>query len=151
MIGGGGAMYSSILLATDLAHEKSWAKSLPAAIDLARRYGAKLHLLTVVPDFGMTSVGAYFPPDFEKQAIARMREELDAFAVAHVPGDVACETHVAHGHPPEQILAAAEKAGADLIVMGSHAPDGVLRSLFIGSNADRVVHASPVSVLVVRG
>jgi nucleotide-binding universal stress UspA family protein len=144
-------MYANILLAIDLAHEKSWAKALPAAIDIARRYEAKLHLLSVVPDFGMTSVGAYFPPDFEKQAIARMREELGAFTKAHVPADVNAETHVAHGHPPEQILAAAGKAGADLIVMGSHAPDGALRSLFIGSNADRVVHASPVSVLVVRG
>jgi nucleotide-binding universal stress UspA family protein len=34
--------------------------------------------------------------------------------------------------------------------MGSHAPDAV-REFFVGSQADRVVRRSPVSVLVVRG
>lgn len=143
-------MYSEILLPVDLVHEKSWARALPAAIDIARRYGARLHILAIVPDYGMTSIAAYFPEGFEKQALMRAAEDLKSFAAAHVPDDVASQTHVGHGHPPEQILAQAEKLGADLIVMGSHQPDA-LRTLFIGSNADRVVHASPVSVLVVRG
>jgi nucleotide-binding universal stress UspA family protein len=144
-------MYGEILLPIDMVHEKSWIRALPAAIDIARRYGARLHLLAIVPDLGMAGVAAYLPDNFEKEALRRAAEDVKAFAAAHVPGDVASQTHVAHGHPPEQVIAQAERLKADLIVMGSHQPDGVLRTMFIGSNADRVVHASPVSVLVVRG
>jgi nucleotide-binding universal stress UspA family protein len=38
---------------------------------------------------------------------------------------------------------------ADLVVMGSEHPDS-LREFLVGSNADRIVRRSPVSVLVVR-
>lgn len=142
-------MYSSILLPVDLAHEGSWTASLPAAAELARRDGATLHIMTVVLDFGLTMVGAYFPPDFERQALARAKTDLDSFVAANAPKDVTVEAHLAHGHAAEQIIHVAERVGADLIVMASHAPD-MLRTLFVGSVADKVVHGAPTSVLIVR-
>ena len=49
----------------------------------------------------------------------------------------------------EEVLAAIDKIGADLVVMASHAPDKI-REFLVGSHADRIVRRSPVSVLVVR-
>jgi len=48
-----------------------------------------------------------------------------------------------------EILKAIETHHADLVVMASHSPDRV-REFLVGSQADRVVRRSPVSVLVVR-
>lgn len=55
---------------------------------------------------------------------------------------------VAAGEPGEQILAVAEKTGADLIVMSSHGRGSIGRFVS-GSVADRVVRHAPVPVMVV--
>jgi nucleotide-binding universal stress UspA family protein len=142
-------MFATVLLAVDLAHEASWRKALPAAAEIARRGGGKLHVVAVAPDFAATLVGGFFPEDFEAKALAHVAEELAAFVAAHGPKDVPVETHAVHGHVAEEILRVAKESGAELIVMASHQPNQ-LREFFIGSNADRVVRHSPVSVLVVR-
>ena len=49
-------MYQTILLPLDLNDEASWKKSLPTALELSQTHGAKLHVMTVVPDFGMAIV-----------------------------------------------------------------------------------------------
>ncbi len=54
-------MYNTILLPVDLNEESSWKKALPTALELCKTFGAKLHVMTVVPDFGMAIVGSFFP------------------------------------------------------------------------------------------
>ncbi len=49
-------IYKNVLLTVDLTDETSWRKALPAAVEYCRAFGATLHLLSVVPDFGMTVV-----------------------------------------------------------------------------------------------
>ena len=63
-------MYKTILLAIDLNEASSWDKALPVALEQARAGGGQLHVMTVVPDFGMAIVGSFFPADYEKQALA---------------------------------------------------------------------------------
>ena len=55
----------------------------------------------------------------------------------------------AAGNPAEAILAAAERVGADLIVLGSRRP-GRLRRAVLGSTASEVLHRATRSVLVVK-
>ncbi|MGM0584401.1 MAG: universal stress protein [Pseudomonadota bacterium] len=143
-------MHRNILLPVEISQEASWRKALPEAARIARQDGAKLHVLLITPDFGMSMVGAYFPEGFEKEALTRARAELDAFLAEHAPEDVEVEGHMGHGHVAEEILRAAKRVEADLIVMASHEPDQ-LRDMFLGSHADRVVRHAPISVLVVRG
>ena len=143
-------MFNKVLLAIDLNHEASWKKALPTALDLVRQSSGTLHLLAVLPDFGMSIVGSFFPQGFEKDALEKMQADLLAFVSANVPDEVKSECHLGHGHVTEQILQKASGLGADVIVMASHPPDDV-RDFLVGSNASGVVHRSPVSVLVVRG
>jgi nucleotide-binding universal stress UspA family protein len=143
-------MYKKILLPIDLNHPESWAKALPEAVALARSSAGSLHVLTVVPDFGMTIVRDYFPENFEADALIKAKAALDAFAAENVPEDVSCETHLGHGSAAEHVLEMAGQLSADLIVLASHTPDG-FRDFLVGSNADRIVHKSPISVLVTRG
>lgn len=141
-------MYETILLAIDLGDDSSWRKALPAALELARASGAKLHVMTVVPDFGMSIVGSFFPPGYEKKALAQASKALHDFVRDNVPKDVKVAHDVGHGTVYEEILAMAKRAGADLIVMAAHRPER--RDYLLGPNAARVARHAEISVLVVR-
>lgn len=57
--------------------------------------------------------------------------------------------HAAQGEPGEQIVAAAKARGVDQIVMSTHGR-GAVGSFFLGSVAQRVVHAAPMPVTLVK-
>lgn len=141
-------MYKTILLAVDLGDETSWRKALPAALEAVRASGAALHVMTVVPDFGMSIVGSFFPPDYEKKAMDQASKALHDFVRNNVPGDVKVAHDVGHGTVYEEILATAKRAGADLIVMSAHRPEQ--SDYLLGPNAARVARHAACSVLVVR-
>ena len=141
-------MYKDILLSIDLNHESSWVKALPVAVEYCRAFGSNLHLMTVVPDFGMAIVGSFFPEGYEKKAVDEATKQLHAFSKQHVPGDIKVQHIVGHGTVYEEILRVAESVGVELVVMGSHRPE--LKDYLLGPNAARVVRHSAVSVLVVR-
>lgn len=140
-------MYKKVLLAVDLGDDSSWRKALPTALELCRASGATLHVVTVVPDFGMTMVADYFPPDFEKKALKQANERLRAFLAKNAPGAKA-QCIVGHGTVYEEILGVAKKIKCDLIVLASHRP--ALKDYLLGPNAARVVRHAQCSVLVVR-
>ena len=142
-------MFNTVLLTVDLNARASWDKALPQAIELVRASKGTLHIISVVPDMGTPLVEGFFPEDFEDKAVAKAAKELDKIVSDHVPDDVKVKQHLAYGDIHQKVLDAIGKTGCDLVVMASHAPDRV-REFLVGSNADRVVRRSPVSVLVVR-
>lgn len=142
-------MFNTILLPIDLSAPASWGKALPAALDMAKAQGGTLHILTVVPDFGMSVVGSFFDEGFEEKALHKVGEDLTAWVNTHVPAGVTVHPHVTHGRVYEQIIQAADKLEADAIVIGTHAPE--LSDYLLGPNAARVVRHAKQSVFVVRG
>lgn len=141
-------MYDTILLPVDLNQDASWEKALPAAVELCKTHGARLILLTVVPGFTLAMVEQYFPSDTQDKMAADAGAALEAFARDKVPGEPVPETLVAVGEVYEEILAAVERTGADLVVMGSQKSGP--QDYLTGPNMARVVRHVPVSVLVVR-
>lgn len=141
-------MYRDILLPVDLEHDSSWRKALPTALELVKAFDARLHVIAVVPDFGYSMVGAFFPKDFEKRALEKANEALHEFVKHRIPEDVPVQHIIGHGAAYEEILRFAERTGCDLIVMGSHRPER--EDYLIGANASRVVHHSKCSVMIVR-
>ena len=141
-------MFKTVLLPIDLTHTESWERALPAALEAAGD-GGTVHLLGIVHEVGSAMVATFLPKGFEKEALARMKSEMEDFAAGHARNGTPIEVHVGHGHVPETILGAAEKTGADLIVMAAHPPHE-LTSMLVGSYAGKVVRNAPISVLVVR-
>ena len=141
-------MYQTILLPVDLNEESSWKKALPTALELCRAHGAKLHVMTVVPDFGMAIVGSFFPDGYGDRALAGADKTLTDFVAAHIPGDLDVTRDVCHGTVYEEILETAKRIDADLIVMAAHRPGQA--DYLLGPNAARVVRHADCSVLVVR-
>ena len=141
-------MYKDILLPIDLNHECSWQKALPVALEYCKVFGSQLHVMTVMPDYGMALVGSYFPEGFETKRREELTKQLHALVAANVPADMQVQHIITEGSPYKEILATADKIDADLIVMASHRPE--FKDHLLGPNAERVVRNSKRSVLVVR-
>lgn len=143
-------MSGLVLCAVDIDHPDHEVPVLVRAGQMARLDGAKLAVLTVMPDFHSAAVAGVFPEDFYRQAVAETKARLSDF-VASVIGGVANgdAVHlVGTGLVYEQVLRTAQDEGASLIVIGSHRPS--VRDLLIGPNAAHVVRQAACSVLVVR-
>lgn len=142
-------MYNKILLPIDLNHKQSWEKALPTALNLCQTYQASLHIVTVMPDFGMPLVGGFFPQEYADQAKKTISDGLKAFVTEHIPKGVKVQRIVADGKAYEAILRVARKLDVDLIVMASHKRKR-LEDYLLGTNALRVVQQSKRSVMIIR-
>jgi len=141
-------MFKTILLPVDLNQQGSWEQALPAAIELAQNFKAQLHLVSIVPDVGMSIVSQYLPKDFEKKAVENAGAGLREFASKNVPDSLKAKSHVAHGVVRHEIVKAADKLGCDLIVMAPHRPE--VLDILISPKTNYVVEHFKGSVLVVR-
>tara|TARA_E500000318_G_scaffold45484_1_gene43006 strand:- start:3030 stop:3455 length:426 start_codon:yes stop_codon:yes gene_type:complete len=141
-------MYKHILLTVDLDDKDSWSKALPLAISNAEMHGATLSVMTVVPDFGMSLVGQYFPKDHIEKVMKEANKRLHELASASVPAGMQVQHIVRQGTVYEMVLLTAKEIEADLIIIASHRP--ALKDYLLGPNAARVVRHANCSVLVVR-
>ena len=141
-------MYKNILLPVDLGHDSSWDKALPTAVALCRAFGARLHVMTVVPDFGMSIVGQFFPSGYEEKVADKVMADLKTFVKTHLPDDLTVQHIVGEGTVYEVILDMARKTKADLVVMAAHRPE--LKDYLLGPNSARVVRHAACSVYVIR-
>lgn len=142
-------MFNTVLLTLDLNDKKSWDKALPQSIELVRPSGGMLHVMSVVPDMGTPLVDGFFPPNYEELAVAAASKALNKLVEENIPDDIRVKQHLAFGKIHRKVLRVIEQTQCDLVVMASDQPDR-LREFLVGSNADRIVRRSPVSVLVVR-
>ena len=138
--------FEKILVPVDLGHDSSWREALPTAIDQAQHAGAKLHIVTVIPEEPPQL--AWLPDDYSERMIAYAKPKLDKLVEAHVPADINVEQHVRQGSIYKEIVELAQEQGIDLIVMASHRPE--LKDYLLGPNAARVVRHVECSVMVVR-
>lgn len=139
-------MYRSILVPVDLDEPQSWEKALPVAVALSQCFSAPLALVTVVPDWNLI-LEAQWSPIAYREFVDAARERLATLA-GSVTGAGEVAHHVESGGVYAGILAAAERVGADLIVLSSHRPQ--MKDYLLGANASRVVRHARCSVFVVR-
>jgi len=137
-------MFERILVAADGSAQGS--KTVPAAIDLARRYGATVTVLHVREFEKYEGSEVDLGPPQEAQplvdeVVARFRE-----AGVEAEGEV---RKVTPGRTPDEIVKAAEEADATLIVMGTRGMSE-LKSLVLGGVANKVVSHAHCPVLLVR-
>ncbi len=143
--------FKNIVVATD--GSKYSASAASRAIGLAKRNGADLTVIAVVPSELLTPTDMDFTlTQREHIAEQEMHEaEKNAKAVKDVAQKegVPVKAFVLSGKPPEAIVETAREKNAGLIVVGSHGRAGVER-LLMGSVAERVIVLSECPVLVVK-
>jgi len=155
-------VYKTILYCTDLTPNA--AHAFRHAVGIARCHKARIHILHVLPEiepavlnYVSTVMGEDRLADLELAHKAEVKDEiskrLHEFAKAELadrPEDVeriaGIEIH--HGNPAAEILRAADRLDADLVVLGSHGK-GTLKYTFLGSVAEKVLKKSLRPVVVV--
>lgn len=149
-------MYAHILIATDGSDLA--ARALGHGLKLAKTIGAAVTIVivtepaTLVGGGYATIAGTVFDPIpelIEVQKTAAEEVLASALRSAQAAGVVATTELIDDSFPAEGIVAAAEKSGAELIVMGSHGRRGLGR-LLLGSQTSNVLAHSKLPVLVTR-
>lgn len=126
-------------------------RGLHDAIPLARAFGGRLIVLSVVPEVSWLAAAVETGQlEGAKQEHERkwVREFEEVLAGTSFDG-ATWQKEVRHGVPHDQILAAARDHTADLIVMGATGRTGIVRAL-LGSVTRRMLRQLPCSVLVVK-
>lgn len=139
-------MYDDILVPTDGSPASDAA--IDHAIDIADRYGARLHALYVVDGSAYSTLEA--GSEVVVDALESEGEQAtDRVADAAAAAGVETTTTVTSGTAYRTIREYADEQAIDMIVMGTHGRKGLDRYL-LGSVTERVVRTADVPVLTVR-
>lgn len=134
-------MYDSVLIATDGSPHAE--RALDEAIEIARRFDADLHVLSVVDDRLARSAATEESYRELADRAVRVAERRAA------KRSIGVTTAVESGVPALRIIDYANGNGIDLVVVGHQRRTGLDRFV-VGSVAERVVRGARSSVLVVR-
>ena len=147
-------MFKNILVPTDGSELSQ--KNVTRAIQFAKEAGARVTAFHAMPEYPVTYYGEgalidpTTPEKFAELMDKQADEYLDAVAKQCATLGVGCECVKASSDIPYQaIIAAAEKAGCDLIFMASHGRRGI-SALLLGSETHKVLTHTTIPVLVHR-
>lgn len=136
-------MYDHVLVPVDGSDAS--LGTIRAAGKIARRHDAILEVLYVVDTASIGPGSAALLDGLTRTAetaVTEARERATAAGVERV------EHSISRGSPAREIVAAAEGADADLVVMGTHGRSGLQR-VVLGSVTETVLRHASVPVLAI--
>jgi nucleotide-binding universal stress UspA family protein len=136
-----------LLVAVDLSEPSK--EVIETAMRLALAVDGSIELVHVREPYVYALAGQYGPSPEQEQSLVTwidrtLAEASDRLNHARVP----CVTTSLYGSPAREIVAHAEKIGADLIVVGTHGRGGITHAV-LGSVAERIVQKAKRPVLTV--
>ena len=137
-------MFKKIMAPVDLAHKGDLTKALDCTADLAKHYGAQVVYVGVT--MSAPSDVAHNPKEFQETLAAFAKDQATAHGIGATAHAEHCNDTVTD--VDNALLRAAEKTGADLVVMASHAPS--ILDYVWPSNGGKVAEHANCSVMVVR-
>jgi nucleotide-binding universal stress UspA family protein len=137
-------MFETVVIATD--GSKSAERAVRMALDLADRFDATVHALSVVDAGDVTASPQELQDDLESALTDAGQDAVEA--VEH-RADGAVVTAVRGGDPAEEIIAYANECDADVVAMGTRGRHGE-HAFLLGSVAEALVRHCPQPVLTVR-
>ena len=140
-------MFKKILVPIDMQRIAHATEILKVAEQLAGQFGSSLHVMTVMPGFGMPIVATYFPADAKSSVRKSLEEKLLTLAKSKVTAKFT--TSVSEGKRGDEILKVAKKRKSDLILVGAKAPDRLSEAI-LGSVGTKIAQRAAASVMVVR-
>jgi nucleotide-binding universal stress UspA family protein len=142
--------FRHILAPTDFSEYSK--KSVASALELAKKFGARLTILHVV-ELPPYPVEGYVPPNLSATFLEDLERQATVDLAQVVPEAEAAKVEVARivavGTPYRTIIETAESNHVDLIVMATAGRTG-FSHLVLGSIAERVVRTASCPVLTIR-
>lgn len=105
-----------------------------------------MHVQPALPPRARAAVGSQIVKDYYSEESAKVLSPVERFLRRH---DLSFKTLTLVGSPAQEILLAATREKAQLIVMGTHGR-GFLGRAVMGSVAQNVVSGATVPVLLVK-
>jgi nucleotide-binding universal stress UspA family protein len=137
-------MFERIVVATD--GSESVRRAVAVALDVAERFDAEVHALSVVDAGEVDSA----PEQVREELRSGLTDRAErALAAVTERAERPVTTAVREGRPATEIADYARAVDADAVAMGTRGRHGENRFL-VGSVAERVVRTCPVPVLTVR-
>jgi nucleotide-binding universal stress UspA family protein len=132
--------------------EKVPKEIVPWVLDVAKNYGAEIHLLFVLRPFDELR-RAFLPSNslrmFEEGLIKDGQENMEDFARTYCHKYPFYRTSVAIGDEVEEIIKYIKSEGMDMVIVETHSRKGI-DPIFKCSIAKEVVERSPVPVLSIN-
>jgi len=141
-------MYKKILFPIDLDEKSSLVNCIKQVTAMAGAFNAEIHVITVIPDYGMSMVEQYFPKGWIEETIGKAGEELNFLINQHFAEPEKVKSKVLRGAIYQCVIDEAREINADLIIMCAHRPE--LSDYLLGPNAAKIVRHASTSVMVVR-
>jgi nucleotide-binding universal stress UspA family protein len=142
--------FRHILAPTDFSEYSKQA--IASALELAKKFGAKLTILHVI-ELPPYPVEGYVPPSLSATFMDDLERQATTDLAQLVPEAEAANVEVARvivvGTPYRKIIDTAEAEQVDLIVMATAGRTG-FSHLVMGSIAERVVRTASCPVLTIR-
>ncbi|MES2360362.1 MAG: universal stress protein [Pseudomonadota bacterium] len=144
-------MFEHILVPVDGSSTSN--KAIEKAAAVAQAFKSEVIVVSVIDSYAFTGVGtefAYGQTEYLSAATAESNHAINAARQVFEANGTLVRASVVEGQAVyKSILEAAESAGADLIVMGSHGRRG-LEKLVLGSVAAQVLSHTHLPVMIVR-
>ena len=139
----------TILIPIDFSEHS--AKALETAVDFAKKFDAKLHLLHCyqIHVGGLSPYGLVIPENLDRDVRDAAARKLAEWREKASAEGVSAKETVTPLFPSEAISNTAREIGADLIVMGTRGLSG-LKHVLLGSVAERTIRLAPCPVLTVK-
>ena len=137
-------MFKTILVTTDFSANS--AVAVRPAIEIAGRFEGRLVLVHALEG---ASAEAQVVADELAELAAMAREQLQDFGTKEIGSKAPWTAEVVFGPAYLAITDAAQRHGADLIVLATHGRTGLVH-LLLGSVAERIARIATCPVLTVR-
>jgi nucleotide-binding universal stress UspA family protein len=137
-------MISTVAVGTD--GSETAEEAVKQAAELARRFGAKLVLLSAFPSAGGFAAYAGIELEWASSSRAHVKSILERSKTALRDEGIECETRSGEGDPADVLVRLAEECGSDLLVIGNK---GMKRRV-LGSVPNTVTHKAGCTVMVVK-
>ena len=143
-------LFTKILTAIDFSENSECA--FDYALTLATQFNAELTIIHVINE--PVDLRGFYVPHISFEQLEKEIEEsavkmMETFCRSRLGDFLNYKTDIVTGIPYDEIIAAANRIDASLIVLGTHGRTGLDRILF-GSTAERVVRSAGCPVLTVR-
>ena len=148
---GMGPRIQNVLFSTDFS-EYSFS-ALPYAIEIARKFRAKLHQVYVIEPFSYDPLNPdrYFPDDKLFEYVENSAHDLfqTLSKVSNDRGVEITQEVIAGLSPHQEILSYVNENLIDLVVMATRGRSG-LKYMLLGSTTERIIRLAPCPVLSVK-
>jgi nucleotide-binding universal stress UspA family protein len=140
-------MFRKILVAND--GSEGAKKALAAAVDLATKYGAELHGISVEEGLPRYAGTIDEVQEVKQQLNGAMRKLNEEAAAVAAQRGVELHWQVVAGHEVEAIVTHCKEGGFDLLVIGFMGHSAIFGRIW-GSTSQNLTRLAPCTVLVVK-